>query len=100
MSASLCRYGAGVAAAKTPAVELEIGEHTVRVTNPDKVYFPAREETKLDLVQYYLSVGDGITKALWQRPTHLQRFPEGWAARRSTRSGSRSTPPTGSIPCK
>ena len=62
---------------ETPAVELEIGEHTVRVTNPDKVYFPAREETKLDLVQYYLSVGDGITKALWQRPTHLQRFPEG-----------------------
>jgi DNA ligase D len=66
-----------MAAAKTPAVELEVGEHTVRVTNPGKVYFPTRQETKLDLVQYYLSVGDGITRALWQRPTHLQRFPEG-----------------------
>ena len=62
---------------ETPAVELEIGEHTVRVTNPDKVYFPAREETKLNLVQYYLSVGDGSLNALWHRPTHLQRFPEG-----------------------
>ena len=33
----------------TPAVELEIADVTVRVTNPDKVFFAARGETKLDL---------------------------------------------------
>ncbi|HET6292270.1 MAG TPA: ATP-dependent DNA ligase, partial [Kribbella sp.] len=48
--------------AKSPAVELEIGERTVRISNPERVYFAARGETKLDLVKYYLSVGDGIVR--------------------------------------
>ena len=34
----------------TPAVELEIGDRTVRISNPDRVYFSARGETKLNLV--------------------------------------------------
>jgi DNA primase len=33
-------------------VELEIGNRSVRISNPDRVYFPARGETKLDLVRY------------------------------------------------
>ncbi|MBC6447173.1 non-homologous end-joining DNA ligase [Actinokineospora xionganensis] len=66
-------------ATKSPAVELEVGHRTVRVSNPDRVYFPARGETKLDLVNYYLSVGDGIVRALRERPCMLHRFPEGVA---------------------
>ncbi|MEV0788995.1 non-homologous end-joining DNA ligase [Kribbella sp. NPDC050459] len=62
---------------KSPAIELEVGERTVRVSNPDRVYFPAHGETKLDLVKYYLSVGDGIVNALRERPCMLHRFPEG-----------------------
>ena len=46
------------------------------MTNPDKVYFRERQETKLDLVQYYISVGDGIVRALYERPTQLKRHPE------------------------
>jgi DNA ligase D len=61
----------------SPFIELEIEGRTVKVTNPDKVLFPARGETKLDLVHYYLSVGDGIVRALFERPTQLRRFPEG-----------------------
>jgi DNA ligase D len=61
----------------SPFVELEVGERVVRVTNPAKVLFPARGETKLDLVRYYLSVGDGIVRALHERPTQLRRFPDG-----------------------
>jgi DNA ligase D len=61
----------------SPFVELEVGERLVRVTNPDKVLFPARGETKLDLVRYYLAVGDGIVRALFERPTQLRRFPDG-----------------------
>src|ERR687890_406907 len=64
---------------KTPAVELTIGEYTVRVSSPDRVYFAARGETKLDLAHYYLSVGDGIVRALRERPCMMHRFPEGVA---------------------
>jgi DNA ligase D len=66
-------------AATKDAVELEVGDRTIRITNPDRVYFPARGETKLDLVQYYLSVGDGIVRALRDRPCMLHRFPSGVA---------------------
>ncbi len=61
----------------SPFVELDVEGRTVRVSNPDKVYFPKRKETKLDLVQYYLSVGDGIVRALRDRPTYLKRHPDG-----------------------
>jgi DNA ligase D len=67
------------AKASSPAVVLEVGEREVRVSNPDRVYFPARGETKLDLVRYYLSVGDGIVRALAERPCMMHRFPEGVA---------------------
>jgi DNA ligase D len=59
------------------AVEVSVGERTVRVSSPDRVYFSARGETKLDLVNYYLSVGDGIVRALRERPCMLHRFPKG-----------------------
>ncbi len=61
----------------TPAVDLPVGEHNVRISNPDRVYFAARNETKLDLARYYLSVGDGIVRALRERPCMMHRFPEG-----------------------
>jgi DNA ligase D len=66
-------------ATKSPAIEVEAGEHTVRVSNPDRVYFPELGLTKLDLAHYYLSVGDGIVRALRERPCMLHRFPDGLA---------------------
>ncbi len=51
----------------------------MRVSNPDRVYFPATGATKLDLASYYLSVGDGIVRALRERPCMMHRFPEGLA---------------------
>jgi DNA ligase D-like protein (predicted polymerase) len=66
-----------VDAVASPFVELEVGTRVVKVTNPDKVLFPARGETKLDLVRYYLSVDEGIVRALRERPTQLRRFPDG-----------------------
>jgi DNA ligase D len=58
-------------------VELEVGHRVVRVSNPQRVYFSARGETKLDLAQYYLAVGDGIVNALRERPCMMHRFPDG-----------------------
>ena len=63
--------------AKDSAVELEVGTRTVRISNPDRVYFPARGETKLDLARYYLSVGEGIVRALRERPCMMHRYPSG-----------------------
>ncbi|MBA3528769.1 MAG: ATP-dependent DNA ligase, partial [Propionibacteriaceae bacterium] len=47
------------------------------LSNPDRVYFPARRETKLDLARYYLAVSDGIVRTLRNRPCMLHRFPDG-----------------------
>jgi DNA ligase D len=65
--------------AKAPAVELEVQGRVVRISNPDRVYFPALGATKLDLVEYYRSVGPGIVNALRERPCMLHRFPTGIA---------------------
>src|SRR3954470_24871336 len=61
----------------SPFVEIDAGGRSVRITNPDRVYFPARGETKLDLANYYISVADGIVRALRDRPCMLHRYPEG-----------------------
>ena len=61
----------------SPYTEVTVGKRTVRVSHPDRVYFSTRGETKLDLVNYYLAVGDGIVRALRERPCMLHRYPDG-----------------------
>jgi DNA ligase D-like protein (predicted polymerase) len=65
----------------TPATEIDASGRTVRVTNPDRVIYPATdrgpEVTKLHVVEYYVAVGDGIMRALRDRPTTLERWPKG-----------------------
>jgi DNA ligase D len=67
------------ASAASPATEVEVGDLKVRVSNPARIYFPDLGLTKLDLVNYYLAVGDGIVRALRERPCMLHRFPDGLA---------------------
>lgn len=59
------------------AIELDAGGRTVRLSSPDKVYFPERGLTKRHVAEYYLAVAPGITRALRDRPTTLERFPDG-----------------------
>ncbi|WP_328461022.1 non-homologous end-joining DNA ligase [Actinoplanes sp. NBC_00393] len=61
------------------ATVIEVGDYDVRVSNPDRIYFPELGATKLDLVEYYLAVSDGIVRALRERPCMLHRFPDGLA---------------------
>ncbi|MGQ0679146.1 MAG: DNA polymerase domain-containing protein [Actinomycetota bacterium] len=56
---------------------IELDGHEVKVTNPGKVFFPEIGVTKLDLVQYYLSVAPGAIRGVFDRPTSLKRFPDG-----------------------
>ncbi|WP_232676062.1 non-homologous end-joining DNA ligase [Nocardioides sp. R-C-SC26] len=64
-------------ASSSPAIEIDVDDKVVRVSNPDRVYFPQSGATKLDLVEYYLAVGEGIVNALDERPCMLHRFPRG-----------------------
>lgn len=56
---------------------LDLGGHRVRVTSPDKVFFPASGHTKADLVDYYLAVGEPLLRAMGGRPVLLERYPDG-----------------------
>jgi len=65
----------------SPATEVDAGGRALRVSNPDRViYEPTAttpEVTKLQVVEYYLSVEDGIMRALLNRPTAMERWPKG-----------------------
>jgi DNA ligase D len=67
--------------AASEANVVDAGGREVRVTSGDRVIFPATERTaavtKLEIVEYYLAVGDGIMRALRHRPTTLERWPKG-----------------------
>ncbi|MEV4412532.1 non-homologous end-joining DNA ligase [Catellatospora sp. NPDC049609] len=62
---------------KAQALEYEVGNHTVRLSSPDKVFFPERGFTKQDLFEYYLAVSEPMLRYMRDRPTMLQRFPDG-----------------------
>src|SRR3954466_7818295 len=67
--------------AKANATTVDAGGRELRVSNPDRVIFPPAEHsaavTKLDVVNYYVAVEDGIMRALRRRPTTLERWPKG-----------------------
>jgi DNA ligase D len=69
-------------ASRSPAEELDVDGIAVRLSNPDKIYFPELGENggrKRDLVGYYREVAlqGAIMTAVRDRPTFLQRFPDG-----------------------
>ncbi|MFL5819872.1 MAG: non-homologous end-joining DNA ligase [Solirubrobacteraceae bacterium] len=56
---------------------IEIDGREVRLSNPDKVYFPKPGWTKLDLVGYYLTAAQAALVHLRERPTVMKRFVDG-----------------------
>jgi len=68
-------------AKSAPAAEVVAGDRAVRVSSPDRVIYPATERTpevtKLMVAEYFASVGDGLMRALVNRPTALERWPAG-----------------------
>lgn len=75
-------------ASAQPPVELDVAGRTVRVSSPDRIVFPHRNVTKLDVVRYFVAVGDGILGAVLDRPTTLERWPRGYVE--GARSSSRA----------
>jgi DNA ligase D len=65
--------------AKDNAITLELAGHEVRVSNPDKVFFPEPGFTKLDLVNYYVACEEAVVRHLRERPTTMKRWVDGVA---------------------
>ncbi|MFZ6005911.1 MAG: non-homologous end-joining DNA ligase [Actinomycetota bacterium] len=61
----------------TEGVSIDIGGTTVTITHPEKIFFPERGETKLDLARYYQAVAEPLLDAMGGRPVLLERYPEG-----------------------
>jgi DNA ligase D-like protein (predicted polymerase) len=71
------------APAELVEVDTPSGVREVRVSNPEKVYFPglgADGGRKIDLVTYWLTVAEGALRAVGERPTVLKRHPGGVTA--------------------
>ncbi len=49
----------------------------VRISSPDKVVFPGRGWTKLDVAQHFALCGEGALRNVYNRPTMLKRWTKG-----------------------
>lgn len=58
-------------------VTLEVDGHALTITNPDKIFFPERGESKMDLVRYYQAVAEPFLRTVRNRPLLLERYPAG-----------------------
>lgn len=56
---------------------IEVDGHHVRVTNPDKVLYPAAQVTKRDVIDYYLAVAAAMLPHIAGRPITRKRWPDG-----------------------
>src|SRR6184192_3994892 len=56
---------------------MRVGRHEVKISNPEKPFFPERGLTKADLVQYYLDVAPCALNHIRRRPFHMKRYPHG-----------------------
>ena len=58
-------------------VVFELAGREVRLSNPNKVYFPKSGWTKGDLARYHVECADALLNHLRERPVVLKRFPGG-----------------------
>ena len=56
---------------------MNLDGHDIEVTHPDKVFFPKTGETKGDLVDFYVAIGEPLMRAVGGRPVLMERYPEG-----------------------
>jgi bifunctional non-homologous end joining protein LigD len=56
---------------------IEVGGHTVKLTNLDKILYPKTQTTKREVIEYYAAIAEVMVPHLTRRPTTLKRFPDG-----------------------
>ncbi|TDS09742.1 DNA ligase D [Sphingobacterium paludis] len=57
--------------------ELTFGRKKLKLSNQKKIYWPAEQITKGDLLDYYEQMGDFILPYLKDKPISMNRFPNG-----------------------
>lgn len=69
-------------AAKSTPVMLQVGEREVKVSSPDRIIYEATDRTpditKLQVCEYFSTVGEPLMRALGDRPTAMERWPDGY----------------------
>ena len=64
------------------AAQVSVGDREVRVSSPDRVIYEATERTpaisKLEVCEYFADVGAALVRAIGERPTAMERWPDGW----------------------
>jgi DNA ligase D len=70
------------AAAEVLEIEGPSGARAVRVSSPDRVVFEATARTpaitKVEVCRYFAAVGGALMRAVGERPTAMERWPDGW----------------------
>src|SRR3954447_13100817 len=66
----------------SPFTMVDVAGREVKVTNPDRVIYEATERTpavtKLQVCEYFAAVGEAMMRAVGERPTTLERWPDGY----------------------
>ena len=57
-------------------VMVPVGDEEVRISSPDRVVFPGRGWTKLNVIEHFVAVGEGAIRGIKDRPTMLKRYME------------------------
>jgi DNA ligase D-like protein (predicted polymerase) len=64
------------------SVELDVAGRAVHITSPDRTIYEATARTpaitKLEVCEYFATVGDALMLAVGERPTTLERWPKGY----------------------
>ena len=77
------------------SLEIEVEGRRLKLSNLEKVLYPAVGFTKGQVIDYYTRIAPVLLPHLRGRPLTLKRYPNGWRATTSTRNSARHTGPTG-----
>jgi DNA ligase D-like protein (predicted polymerase) len=71
-----------VPSANGQPISLDVHGVPVRVTSPERVIYEATDRTpiitKRDVCAYFSAVGEPMIRAVGERPTAMERWPDGW----------------------
>lgn len=56
---------------------MQVDDHQITITHPDRILFPRTKITKLDLINYYNRIAPLMIPHVKNRPVSMQRFPDG-----------------------
>lgn len=62
---------------KEESINWKVGDYDLKISNPNKLYWPKEEITKLEVLDYYKSMSKVLLKYFKNRPATINYFPKG-----------------------